>query len=140
MKLGGKSVLLTGATGGLGRAIAHALADRGAGVILISRKQPDLDELAASRPGSGHRTIVSDLITRLIALRVNLDAPVHMARELVPRFQERGSGHLVFTVAPMRQRIAGWLAANTPELSSRLSARTAAKFADRIAAGQTDKR
>ena len=36
MQLTGKTVLLTGATGGLGRAIASALANRGAQVILSS--------------------------------------------------------------------------------------------------------
>ena len=30
------------------------------------------------------------------ALRVNLEAPVKMARDLVPAMRERGSGHLVF--------------------------------------------
>ncbi|MCV7298317.1 SDR family NAD(P)-dependent oxidoreductase [Mycobacterium barrassiae] len=61
MQLAGKTVLLTGATGGLGRAIAAALAVRGARLILSSRKQEELDALAASLSGDGHRTIVSDL-------------------------------------------------------------------------------
>ena len=61
MELTGKTALLTGATGGLGRAIAHSLASRGAILILSSRKAEELDELAGSLPGSGHRAIVSDL-------------------------------------------------------------------------------
>ena len=61
MELTGKTVLLTGATGGLGRAIATALADRGARLILSSRKPQELEELASALSGSGHRTIVSDL-------------------------------------------------------------------------------
>ncbi|OSC39911.1 SDR family NAD(P)-dependent oxidoreductase [Mycobacterium decipiens] len=61
MELTGKTVLLTGASGGLGRAIATALAGRGARLILSSRKQQALDELADSLSGSGHTTIVSDL-------------------------------------------------------------------------------
>jgi short-subunit dehydrogenase len=128
----GKTVLLTGATGGLGRAIAKALAARGATLILSSRKREELDALALELPGSGHRAIVSDLaeegaaltvleqageIDILVAnaglpasgrldgfsqeeigraLRVNLESPVRMARELAPRLVERGSGHLVF--------------------------------------------
>jgi len=132
MELTGKIVLLTGATGGLGRAIATALADRGAHLILSSRKQQELDELAESLSGSGHRTIVSDLadvgaahallaeageIDILVAnaalpasgkldsftaeqvdraLRVNLEVPVQMTRELIPAFTKRGSGHLVY--------------------------------------------
>ncbi len=61
MKINGKTALLTGATGGLGRAIAQELALRGATLLLSSRKADELAELAASLPGEGHRTIVSDL-------------------------------------------------------------------------------
>ncbi len=132
MKLAGTTVLLTGATGGLGRAIASALDARGARLVLSSRKADGLDSLALSLPGTGHRTIVADLAAdgeavRLLeqagdldglvanaglpasgrldhfsqeeigrALRVNLEAPVRMARELAPAMAERGRGHLVF--------------------------------------------
>ncbi|MCV7194941.1 SDR family NAD(P)-dependent oxidoreductase [Mycobacterium angelicum] len=265
MELTGKIVLLTGATGGLGRAIATALADRGAHLILSSRKQQELDELAESLSGSGHRTIVSDLadvgaapallteageIDILVAnaalpasgkldsftaeqveraLRVNLEVPVQLTRELIPAFTKRGSGHFVYissisgkvataraslyaatkfglrgfalclrddlrptgvgvsvvspgaiggagmfadsgaaappligtgtpqqvgaavvtaiqrnraevTVAPLRQRVLTRFATNAQEISSRLAGDIAAKAADEIAAGQTDKR
>ncbi len=132
MELAGKTALLTGATGGLGRAIAVALADRGATVLASSRKPEQLDELIAGLPGDGHRPIVADLaddgaalallaeagdIDVLVAnaglpasgpldgfsqeevgraLRVNLESPVRMARELFPKLVERGEGHLVF--------------------------------------------
>jgi short-subunit dehydrogenase len=132
VKLDGKKVLLTGATGGLGRAIATALGERDAQVILSSRRQADLDELALGLPGGPHRTIVADLAEegealRLLeaagdidvlvanaalpasgvlesfsqeqlerALRVNLEAPIRMSRELVPRLVDHGAGHLVF--------------------------------------------
>ncbi|WP_210086421.1 SDR family NAD(P)-dependent oxidoreductase [Mycobacterium sp. OAE908] len=132
MDLGGRTALLTGATGGLGRAIATALAARGARLILSSRKAEELVKLARSLPGGGHTTIAIDLaddgaslslleqagdIDVLVAnaglpasgrldgfsqydisraLRVNLEAPVRMTRELLPRWQERGSGHFVF--------------------------------------------
>ena len=52
---------MTGATGGLGRAMAAALAGRGAKLILSARKQQALDALAAELPGEGHTTIVADL-------------------------------------------------------------------------------
>ena len=61
MNLDGRTALLTGATGGLGRAIAAALAARGATVVLSSRKAEQLAELAAALPGEGHRSIVADL-------------------------------------------------------------------------------
>jgi len=132
MDLAGKTVLLTGATGGLGRAIAGALAGRGAKLVLSSRKQAELDQLAGSLAGDGHRTIVSDLAEEGAALelleqagevevfvanaglpasgrldgfsqeqieralRVNLESPVRIARELLPRMAARDAGHLVF--------------------------------------------
>lgn len=61
MELDGKTVLLSGATGGLGRAIAVALAGRGATLVLSSRKPEALAELAGSLPGDGHSTAVCDL-------------------------------------------------------------------------------
>ncbi|WP_026425088.1 SDR family oxidoreductase [Actinokineospora inagensis] len=44
----GKVALVTGASRGIGLAIAAELARRGAAVAITSRKQPDLDEAAAS--------------------------------------------------------------------------------------------
>ena len=132
MELAGKTVLLTGATGGLGRAIATALAGRGATLVLSSRKAEALDALAADLLGGGHRSLVSDLgdpgaaerlaaeageIDILVAnaalpgsgrlpeysseqlakaLRVNLEAPMFLARALEPRMIERGEGQMVF--------------------------------------------
>jgi short-subunit dehydrogenase len=265
MDLDSRKVLLTGATGGLGRAIAKALASRGAKLVLSSRKAEELDQLAATLPGAGHTTIVSDLAEEgaalalleqagdmdvLVAnaglpasgrldsfsqdeigraLRVNLEAPVRMTRELLPGWQQRGSGHFVFissisgfatmpraslyaatkfglrgfalnlredlrgsgvgvsvitpgaireagmfaesgaapppglgtgtpeqvasavvraiehnkseiSVAPARQRALARFAMLAPEISGRLAGSVAAKAADAVAAGQTDKR
>jgi len=131
MDLDGKTVLLTGATGGIGRAIAEALVGRGATVVLSSRKAEALNELAGSLPGD-HRVVPADLgqdggaerlaeeagrIDGLVAnaglpgtghiesfspeelkraLRVNLEAPMMLARELAPSMRDRGDGHLVF--------------------------------------------
>lgn len=61
MEISGRTALLTGATGGLGRAIARSLADRGATLILSSRKGEELERLAAELSGDGHSTAVSDL-------------------------------------------------------------------------------
>jgi len=52
------SVLLTGATGGLGQAIARAFAARGARLVLTGRRVDELEELAAS---VGGRSIACDL-------------------------------------------------------------------------------
>ncbi len=61
MELAGRKALLTGATGGLGRAIAKALAERGAVLLLSARKQEALAGLAAELPGDGHRVLPCDL-------------------------------------------------------------------------------
>ncbi len=61
MDLSGRTALLTGATGGLGRAIAKALAGRGASVLLSGRDGAALETLASELPGSGHRTLAADL-------------------------------------------------------------------------------
>lgn len=265
MEIEGRTVLLTGATGGLGQAIAAALAERGATLVLSSRKGTELDQLAGSLPGEGHRTVLADLAEEgaalellkgagdldiLVAnaglpasgsldgfsqeeigraLQVNLESPVRMARELLPGMVARGAGHLVFissvsgkaatpraslyaatkfglrgfafclredlrrsgvgvsvvspgsirdagmfadsgaspppgvgmgtpqqvanavvsairrnrseiTVAPLRQRTLTRIALNAPELSGRVAGRLAARVADEIARGQTDKR
>jgi short-subunit dehydrogenase len=63
VELEGKRILLSGATGGLGRAIAEELAGRGAKLVLSSRKKDELREVARSLEGGArrHRVIVSDL-------------------------------------------------------------------------------
>jgi short-subunit dehydrogenase len=72
------------------------LAEEGAAFALLEQAD-DIDVLVANAalPASGRLDGFSqDEIGR--ALRVNLEAPVRMARELLPRWQERGSGHFVF--------------------------------------------
>ncbi len=61
MELAGRKALLTGATGGLGRAIARALAARGAQLLLSARNREALLELAAELPGEGHLALAADL-------------------------------------------------------------------------------
>jgi short-subunit dehydrogenase len=61
MDLAGRTALLTGATGGLGLAIAQALAGRGASLVLSGRKPEALAALAAELPGTGHRVVAADL-------------------------------------------------------------------------------
>src|SRR5882757_9857462 len=132
MEISGRTALLTGATGGLGRAIAAGLAGSGAALVLSGRREEDLLKLAESLPGEDHRIVVADLaedgaaerlaeaapgVDILVAnaglpgagwlaefsaeevkraLRVNLEAPMLLARALFPEMLERGSGALVF--------------------------------------------
>jgi uncharacterized protein len=61
MQISGSTVLLTGATGGIGNAIAGALADRGAQLIVTGRRGDMLEGLAAKHGG---RALVVDLAVR----------------------------------------------------------------------------
>ena len=58
--MSGKTVVITGATGGIGRAAARALGRMGSKVILVSRTQQKLDDVAASLDTEA-RTIEADL-------------------------------------------------------------------------------
>jgi NADP-dependent 3-hydroxy acid dehydrogenase YdfG len=69
VEIAGSRVLLTGAAGGLGRAIAHALHERGAQVVVSGRKQDALDALCAELGGERCETLVADL-----AVRCDVDA------------------------------------------------------------------
>ena len=58
MELRGRSVLLTGATGGLGQAVARRLRDEGCELTLTGRREDVLDALAQEVRG---RVVVADL-------------------------------------------------------------------------------
>ncbi len=61
MNLQNKTIVLTGATGGIGTAFARALADSDSRLILVSRSQTELETLCASLHGTGHRIVVADI-------------------------------------------------------------------------------
>jgi short-subunit dehydrogenase len=71
MNLGGRTALLTGATGGLGQAIARALARRGARLVLTGRRADVLEPLAAE---TGGRAVPCDLGDRSALERLVADA------------------------------------------------------------------
>lgn len=50
VKIEGSTILVTGASGGIGQAIATALADQGARVIAVARNHDRLDDLAHDHP------------------------------------------------------------------------------------------
>jgi short-subunit dehydrogenase len=74
MNLSGRKALLTGATGGLGRAIARALAERGAVLTLSARNREALEQMAAELPGSGHGVLPADLAEPDAAERLAAEA------------------------------------------------------------------
>ncbi|MBK5110342.1 MAG: SDR family NAD(P)-dependent oxidoreductase [Thermoleophilia bacterium] len=61
MEIKGSRVLLTGATGGLGRTMADRLAGSGARLVLSGRNEDALQELADELPGPGHTVVAVDL-------------------------------------------------------------------------------
>ncbi|HKH64973.1 MAG TPA: SDR family NAD(P)-dependent oxidoreductase [Solirubrobacterales bacterium] len=74
MNLSGRKALLTGATGGLGRAIAQAMAERGAVLTLSARNREALAAMAAELPGSGHSVLPADLAEPDAAERLAVEA------------------------------------------------------------------
>jgi uncharacterized protein len=129
--LSGRRVLVTGASGGIGAAIARAVHARGASLAITGRRVDQLESLAAELgdrvevvpcdlsqaaqvatladragavdvfvsnaavPGSGRLDeYTPDQIDR--ALDVNLRAPMHLTRALLPGMSDRRFGRLVF--------------------------------------------
>jgi short-subunit dehydrogenase len=60
----GTRVLVTGASRGLGRALAEAFAWRGATVGLVARSESELRSLADELPGSQHKILIADVSDR----------------------------------------------------------------------------
>ncbi|MEK7356724.1 MAG: SDR family NAD(P)-dependent oxidoreductase, partial [Bdellovibrionota bacterium] len=64
LDLKGRTALVCGASAGIGAASARLLAGQGARVVALARREPELQKLISSLPGSGHRAVVADLMDR----------------------------------------------------------------------------
>ncbi|WP_438952394.1 SDR family oxidoreductase [Porticoccus sp.] len=62
MELSNKTILLTGATGGIGCAVAHSLAAEGANLRLVGRNAGSLNRIAEQLSGT-HQIVVADITT-----------------------------------------------------------------------------
>ncbi|MBM6549516.1 SDR family oxidoreductase [Marinomonas ostreistagni] len=83
--------LLTGATGGIGQAIAKALANEGIKLLLQGRNEAGLEQLRAQLPGQ-HEIIVADLATA--TGRQQLIRRAYLLGELSMLINNAGISHL----------------------------------------------
>ena len=59
--LSGRSVVVTGAAGGIGNSVAQGFAQAGAHVLLLDIPGKSLKEISETLPGTGHKYIEMDL-------------------------------------------------------------------------------
>ena len=131
MQVRGRRVLLTGASRGIGAALAHRLRVAGAELALVARPSDDLERIATETASTAYPCDlavpeeVAGLVARVAAdgpidvlvnnagvshvgwfgdrthdeidrlMQVNLLAPMHLCRDVVPGMLDRGMGHIV---------------------------------------------
>ena len=98
MKLTGNTILVTGGTSGIGRALAEALHDRGNRVVVTGRRQALLDEITRARPGLvGLQLDVRDTVSLSRAARLLRDSHpelnVLFANAGISRTEDTASDH-----------------------------------------------
>ncbi len=77
LSLEGKVALVTGGSRGIGKAIALALADAGADVVVASRKQADLDAVAEEVRSLGRKSLAVSYHNREVgSIRALVDAVI----------------------------------------------------------------
>ncbi len=82
--LSGKTILVTGASSGIGRASAELIAELGGTLVLSARRAEALEETRRALAGEGHRVIAGDLSDaafreKLVTEAGPLDGLVHAA-------------------------------------------------------------
>ena len=82
LRLDGRIAVVTGASRGLGRAMALALAEAGADVALAARSKPDLEETAHQVERLGRRAVVIPTDVRVFA---EMETLIGQTRELLGR-------------------------------------------------------
>jgi NAD(P)-dependent dehydrogenase (short-subunit alcohol dehydrogenase family) len=82
--LAGKTILVTGASSGIGRGVAVACSKMGATLVLHGRNKQNLETTLASLEGEGHQIVIADLterdtVTKVMDTIPMLDGVVHCA-------------------------------------------------------------
>ena len=82
--LSGKTILITGASSGIGKAVAQECAAAGATCLITARNKQRLQQTLESLVGEGHQSIIADLtdesaITRMVENLPKLDGVVNCA-------------------------------------------------------------
>ncbi|ROP57945.1 MULTISPECIES: SDR family oxidoreductase [unclassified Rathayibacter] len=128
MKTTGSTILITGATSGIGRGLAERFLDAGSTVILGGRRSELLDEFTAAHPGS-HSVVIDVTDPESIAAAVetvtrehpDLDVVVTMAGIMLPE-DLQDSGHLDTAAAIVETNLLGTirtLTAFTPWIAAK---------------------
>jgi len=103
-RLDQRTLLITGASSGIGRSVAMAVAAMGAKCILTARNQERLNETLSSLEGDGHRVMLCDQtkeeeLDQLIAQLPSLDGVVHsvgLVRPFPVKFIGKKQFHQLF--------------------------------------------
>lgn len=112
MKFLGKTALVTGASRGIGRAIAHALAQQGCQqILLVARNQQRLEVVA---------TEVQQLGAQAVVLPLDLTDPVRVNVVIAQAWQQYGPIHLLVNCAGVAHQ-APFLQAKLPHVQSEIS-------------------
>ncbi|WP_328443652.1 SDR family oxidoreductase [Amycolatopsis sp. NBC_00438] len=104
----GKVVAITGASGGIGEAVARLLAERGAAVVLGARRTERLEKVAEDIRGQGGRAVVCPTD---VTVREDLDRLVARAVEEFGRLDVLVSNAGISKIGPMADLdVDGWSA------------------------------
>lgn len=84
-----KTILITGATGGIGQQLAKSIAEMGASLVITGRNQESLKKLLHELSGEGHLLVEADLLNEKSLIQLAdklpmLDGVVHAAGIVSP--------------------------------------------------------
>ncbi|MGY3925861.1 SDR family oxidoreductase [Aeromonas simiae] len=112
MNLDGKRILLTGASGGIGEALALALAERGAHLLLHGRQSQALERLRLQLPApERHHTLCADLCSAEGRLALIHHPALESGVDIL--INNAGTNHFAWLEDQSEEQIASQLELNT---------------------------